>query len=70
MRADAVKRKTAKEGWGEDGKRGGVSTGADTKANTRELVRAPGGLLERLQRGVAFEALGERGYSFGIELVK
>ena len=48
MRADAVKRKTAKEGWGEDGKRGGVSTEADTKANTRELVRAPGGLLERV----------------------
>ena len=23
-----------------------VSTGADTKANTRELVRTPGGLLE------------------------
>ena len=43
--------------------------GADTKANTRELVRAPGGLLERLQRGVALEALGESSSSFGTEAV-
>ena len=43
--------------------------GADTKANTRELVRAPGGLLERLQRGVALEALGESSSSFGTEVV-
>ena len=46
-----------------------VSTGADKKANTRELVRARGGLLERVQRGVALEALGESSYSFGTEVV-
>ena len=46
-----------------------VSMGADTKANTRELVRAPGGLLERLQRGVALDALSESSSSFGTELV-
>ena len=34
--------------------------GADTKANTRELVRARSSLLERLQRRVALEALCER----------
>ena len=28
------------------GERASLSTGADTKANTRELVRTPGGLLE------------------------
>eukprot|EP00964_Phaeocystis_antarctica_P115280 scaffold79253_cov51-Phaeocystis_antarctica.AAC.2 len=43
--------------------------GADTKANTRELVRAPGGLLERLQCRVALDALGESGSSFGTEVV-
>ena len=43
--------------------------GPDTKANTRELVRAPGGLLERLQRRVALEALGESGCSLGTEAV-
>ena len=43
--------------------------GADTKANTRELVREAGGLLKRLQRGVALEALCNRGSSFGTELV-
>ena len=43
--------------------------GPDTKANTRELVRAPGGLLERLQRRVALEALGESDSSFGTEAV-
>ena len=43
--------------------------GADTKANTQESVRAPGGLLERLQRGVALEALGESSSSFGTESV-
>ena len=47
----------------------GVSMGADTKANTREPVRAPGGLLERSQRGVALEALGESSSSFGTEVV-
>ena len=46
-----------------------VSAGADTKANTRELVRAPGGLLERLQRGVALEALSESSSALGTELV-
>ena len=46
-----------------------VSAGADTKANTRELVRARSSQLERLQRRVALEALGERGSSFGTEAV-
>ena len=43
--------------------------GADTKANTRELVRGPDGLLERLQRRVAPETLRESGSSFGTEVV-
>ena len=43
--------------------------GTDTKANTRELVREVGGLLERLQRRVALENLCDRGSSFGAELV-
>ena len=46
-----------------------LSAGADTKANTRELVRARSSLLERLQRRVALEALGERGSSIGTEVV-
>ena len=46
-----------------------MSMGADTKANTQELVRAPGGLPERLQRRVALEALGESDYSFRTEVV-
>ena len=41
--------------------------GADRKANTWELVRAPGGLLQQLQRRVALEALGESGCSLGTE---
>ena len=44
--------------------------GADTKANTRELVREVGSLLERLQRRVALETLCDRGSSFGTELVE
>ena len=44
--------------------------GADTKANTRELVREAGSLLERLQRRVALEALRESGSSFGTEVVE
>ena len=47
----------------------GVSMGDDRKVNTRELVPAPGGLLERLQCGVALEALGESSSSFGTEVV-
>ena len=43
--------------------------GADTKANTRELVREAGSLRERLQRGVALESLGESGSSFRAEFV-
>ena len=43
--------------------------GADGKADTRELVRETGGLLERLQRRVAVETLCNRGSSFGTELV-
>ena len=46
-----------------------VSAGADAKANTRELVRVPGGPLERLQRRVVLEALRESGSSFGTEVV-
>ena len=44
-----------------------VSAGADRKANTWELVRAPSGLLQQLQRRVALEALGESGCSLGTE---
>ena len=43
--------------------------GADAKANTLELVREVGGLLERLQRGVALESLGESGSAFGAKFV-
>ena len=43
--------------------------GDDTKANARELVREAGGLLERLQRGVALETLGESESSLGAEAV-
>ena len=43
--------------------------GADIKANTWGLVRAPSGLLERLQCRVALEALSESGGSFGHEEV-
>ena len=43
--------------------------GADSKAITRGLVRAPSGLLQRLQRRVALEALGESGCSLGTEAV-
>ena len=46
-----------------------MSTGADRKANTRGLVRAPSGLLQRLQRRVALEALGESSASLGAEAV-
>ena len=42
---------------------------ADTKANTRELVREAGSLRERLQRGVALESLGKSGSSFRAESV-
>ena len=51
------------------GERVGVSMGADTKANAQELVREAGGLLERLQRGVALEALGESESSLRAEVV-
>ena len=43
--------------------------GTDRRANTRQPVRAPGGLLERLQRVVALEALGESSSSLGTEVV-
>ena len=43
--------------------------GADTKANTLELVRVPSSLLQRSQRGVALQALGESGSSFRAESV-
>jgi hypothetical protein len=44
--------------------------GADRNANTQELVREAGGLLERLQRRVALETLCKRGSSFGTEIVE
>ena len=44
-------------------------SGADRKANTGGLVRAPSGLLQRLQPRVALEALGESGASLGAESV-
>ena len=47
----------------------GERVGADTKANTRELVRAPCGLLQRLQRRVTLEAFRESSSSFGTEVV-
>ena len=43
--------------------------GADTKANTLELVRVPSSPHQRLQRGVALESLCDRGCSFGTEPV-
>ena len=46
-----------------------VSAGADKKANTWELVRAPSSLLQRLQRAVALEAVGESGCSLGAKAV-
>jgi len=51
------------------GERVAVSMGADTNANSLELVREAGGLLERLQRRVALETLCKRGSSFRTELV-
>ena len=53
---------------GGNGERVGASMGADTKTNS-QLVRAPGGLLERLQRGVALETLGESSSSLRTEAV-
>ena len=69
LNSDAVATKTASEGRSEDGERAAVSRGADIKANTLELVREVGGLLERLQHRVALEALCNRGSSFRTELV-
>ena len=43
-----------------------VSMGAD---RTNTLVRAPSGPLQRLQRRVALDALGESGCSLGTEVV-
>ena len=67
--SDLVPTETANEGRSGNGGRASVSMGADTKANTLELVREAGGLLERLQRRVALEDLCNRGSSFGTELV-
>ena len=63
---DAVVLETVNEEQSEYGERASLLTGADTKANTRESVRVPGGLLERLQRRVALEALRESGSSFAL----
>ena len=47
-----------------------MSTGADRKGkHSGALVRAPSGLLQRLQRRVALEALGESSASLGAEVV-
>ena len=46
-----------------------VSMGADRKASTRELVRAPGGVLERLQSRVTLEALRKSGSPSRSEVV-
>ena len=43
--------------------------GADTKANTLELVRVPSSLLQRLQCGIALESICDHGCSFGTEPV-
>ena len=43
--------------------------GADTKADTLELVRVPSSLLQRLQRGVALESLSESGHSLRAKFV-
>ena len=67
--SDLVSRDTASDGQDGNGERVGVSMGADTKANTQELVREAGGLLERLQCRVALETLCNRGSSFRTELV-
>ena len=42
--------------------------GVDRKAS-REPVRAPGGLLQQLQRRVALQALRESSSSFGTDIV-
>ena len=58
------------EGRSGDGERvASMSTGADRRGTQSAEVRAAGGVLERLQRGVALEALGESGCSFGTEVV-
>ena len=62
---DAVVLDTASEGG--YGERVGVSTGVDRKV--WDSVRAPGSLLERLQRRVSLQALRESGSSFGTEFV-
>ena len=67
--SDVVVLQTVSEEQSGDGERSGVSRNADAKSKTRELVRATGGLLERLQRRVALEALRESGCSFWTDLV-
>ena len=68
--SDVVASETASEGQNWNGECVGVSMGPDTKANTQDaVVRAPGGLLEKLQRRVALEALSESDSSFGTEVV-
>ena len=44
--------------------------GADTRSERSEQIRALSSLLQRAQCGVALDALGESGCSFGTELVK
>ena len=46
-----------------------MSAGADRKANTRESLRATGGVHKRWQRGVALQALGESGCSLGAKFI-
>ena len=39
--SDRVVAETASKGWGKDRQKSAVSRGADTKANTQEVVRVP-----------------------------
>ena len=61
--SDEVEVETASEGWDGDGERVGVSTGADTKANTRR-----GGALE-LGDSRLFEDGSERGGALIFDVV-
>ena len=64
--SDEVPLETTSEGWDGDGERVGMSRArTQSKYSTIAQIRAPGGLLERLQNRVALEALGESGSSTG-----
>ena len=65
---------TAKEGSLGTAKEGSCSLSCQRALTQKQTLRSrfesPSSLLERLQRGVAFEALGERGSSLGTEPVE